>query len=224
MFDRYIEIGFPGKRLGYSGIVKELNANPLFFNLSTRIPLFKKCFCCKRKTFRYVLALLFIKFKPRANPVTEEEITKQQEKLLPTQQCQRGTLKKQVLIHTTKCCLKGTDTGKAQDETAKVFLLEMNHEWIYYSMLFDRGSDLAVNTARRSEGLSMAKQKVAWDQFNAMVATTVVGRWALNRGLADLIHAMPTSPGFSLAVCTGTPAAPTDPNWISLAARVLGLI
>lgn len=79
-------------------------------------------------------------------------------------------------------------------------------------MLFDRGSDLAVNTARRSEGLSIAKQKVAWDQFNAMVATTVVGRWALNRGLADLIHAMPTSPGFSLAVCTGTPAAPTDPN------------
>lgn len=43
-------------------------------------------------------------------------------------------------------------------------------------MLFDRGSDLAMNTARRSEGLSIAKQKVDWDQFNAMVGTTMVGR------------------------------------------------
>lgn len=33
------------------------------------------------------------------------------------------------------------------------------------TMLFDLGSDLAMNTGRRSEGLPIAKQKVAWDQY-----------------------------------------------------------
>lgn len=45
------------------------------------------------------------------------------------------------------------------------------------TILFELGSDLAMNTARRPGGLPIAKQKVAWDQFSAMVGTNmVVGR------------------------------------------------
>lgn len=42
---------------------------------------------------------------------------------------------------------------------------------------FDQDPVLAMNTTRRSEDLPTAKQKVALDQFSAMVGTTMaVGR------------------------------------------------
>lgn len=42
---------------------------------------------------------------------------------------------------------------------------------------------------------------------------------ASSRGAADLINARPRRPAFSLAVCTGLPAAPADPDRVSVASE-----